>query len=70
MKKLLLILSLGACQGPDPVFVSASRQYYTAVNPEYLHYVDTDAALTAEQKARRHATADRFNEAITAREGK
>jgi len=60
---------LSSCQGgPDPVFVSASRETYNAITPEYLHYVDADAALSTEQKARRHATTDRWNEAITARE--
>lgn len=67
---LLGLLSLGACQGVDPLFVTASRDTYTAVAPEYAHYVDTDPALSAEQKQRRHATIDRWNEAITAREGK
>jgi hypothetical protein len=70
MKKLVILLALASCQTPDPVFVAASREYYTAVNPEYLNYVDHDPMLTQEQKTRRHATADRFNEAIKAREAK
>ena len=64
-----ILLIFGACQGgPDPVFTTASRDAYTAITPEYLHYVDADPALTAEQKTRRHATTDRWNEAIAARE--
>lgn len=70
-RSLVLLLTLGACVGgPDPLFVSASREAYTAVTPEYLHYVDADPALTTEQKTRRHATTDRWNEAIAAREGR
>lgn len=70
-KKLVALLFLASCQGgPDPLFTTAAREYYTAVNPEYLRYVDGDAALTAEQKFRRHATATRFDEAIKAREAK
>ena len=56
--------------GPDPVFVQASRETYSAIVPEFLHYVDADTVLTTEQKTRRHATCDRWNEAISAREGK
>lgn len=38
------------------------------VAPEYLHYVDADPALTPEQRQRRHATVDRWAEAIAVRE--
>ena len=71
MKKIVILLALASCQGgPDPVFVSASRETYSAITPEYLNYVDHDNVMTAEQKARRHATTDRWNEAIKAREAK
>jgi len=67
---VLAVLALlpGCNAGPDPIFVGASREAYSAITPEYLHYVDADAALNAEQKARRHATCDRWNDAIKVRE--
>ena len=65
-----LLLASSCAGGPDPLFVTASRDTYSAIAPEYMHYVQGDAALSAEQKTRRQATCDRWNEAITAREGK
>lgn len=68
---IVALLLLAACSaGPDPLFVSASRQTHTAIVPEYMNYVNADPALTREQRQRRQATCDRWNEAITAREGK
>lgn len=65
----LCLLLLPSCMaGPDPTFVAASRATHDAVAPEYLRYVDADQALTTEQRNRRHASIDRWHEAITSRE--
>ena len=71
----ILLLLLACCAllpscagGPDPTFVAASRAAHDAIAPEYLHYVDADPALTPEQRQRRHATVDRWAEAIVVRE--
>lgn len=65
----LCLLLLPSCKaGPDPTFVEASRATHDAVAPEYRRYVDADQALTPEQRTRRHASIDRWNEAITSRE--
>lgn len=65
---LCLLLLPSCAAGPDPTFVAASRATHDAVAPEYLRYVDADPALTTEQRTRRHATIDRWNEAIASRE--
>ena len=54
--------------GPDPTFVLAARDTLNAVAPEYLRYVDSDPALSQEQRDRRHRTIGRFEEAIKSRE--
>lgn len=65
------LLILPSCAGgPDPTFVAAARANHDAVAPEYLRYVDADPALTPEQRTRRHASIDRWNEAIASREVK
>lgn len=65
----ICLLLLPSCTaGPDPTFVAASRATHDAVAPEYLRYVDADPALSPEQRTRRHASIDRWNEAITSRE--
>lgn len=65
----LCLLLLPSCTvGPDPTFVAASRATHDAVAPEYLRYVNADPGLTQEQRDRRRATIDRWNEAITSRE--
>ena len=65
---VLALFLLPSCVGPDPTFVAASRATHDAVAPEYVHYVDADPALTAEQRARRRETIDRWREAIESRE--
>lgn len=65
---LCLLLLPSCAAGPDPTFVAASRATHDAVAPEYRRYVDADQTLTPEQRTRRHASIDRWNEAITSRE--
>lgn len=65
---IFLMLTPSCAAGPDPTFVAASRATHDAVAPEYLRYVDADPALTTEQRNRRHASIDRWHEAITSRE--
>ena len=68
---LVALLLFAACSaGPDPIFVSASRETHNAIVPEYMNYVNADPALTREQRQRRQATCDRWNEAIRVREAR
>jgi hypothetical protein len=54
----LLLSLLAGCQTvPDPYW-NADRQTYEAVAPEYKAYVEADAGLPVEQKARRQRTLD------------
>lgn len=65
----LVLMVLPSCAGgPDPTFTAASRATHDAVAPEYLGYVDADPLLTPEQRTRRHASIDRWREAIESRE--
>lgn len=69
---LLLVVALlvlpSCAAGPDPTFVAASRATHDAIAPEYLGYVDADPTLSTEQRTRRHASIDRWREAIESRE--
>lgn len=63
------LLVLPSCTGgPDPTFTAASRATHDAIAPEYLGYVDADPTLSPEQRTRRHASIDRWREAIESRE--
>ncbi len=62
------LLLLTSCVSPDPTFVRAARDFHDAVAPEYVAYVQADAALTPEQRALRLATVARFVAAISSRE--
>lgn len=65
-----LLLLTAACAGSDPTFVSASRVTHDAICPEYMNYVNADPALSREQRQRRQATCDRWEEAIRTREAR
>lgn len=55
MKTLLLVaLLLCSCAGPS----QAEQDTYQAVAPEYLQYVERDAALTEAQKQNRRDTVE------------
>jgi hypothetical protein len=63
----LALLLLPACAA-DPSLVTAGRQFYMAVAPEYALYVEADPALTREQKDSRHLSIKLFHEALLIRE--
>lgn len=59
MFRILIVLCalLASCgSAPQILDVAADRATYDAVAPDFLRYVDADAALTAEQKQLRHDT--------------
>lgn len=62
MRSLLLVslsaLVLCGCGSIAKEYVSADRDTYEAVAPEYRAYIDTDSELTDAEKALRHATLD------------
>lgn len=66
---LLLAALLSGCSF-NAQLVDACEKYDEAVSPEYLDYVNSDADLTPEQKARRRATVDDFRNAVRAVRGK
>lgn len=57
---LLAVCFLASCQGPDP----AEQATYDAIASEYWGYVESDPALTAEEKDIRGDTLDRWADAI------
>lgn len=66
---LLLAALLSGCSF-NAQLVDACDKYDQAVSPEYLDYVNKDAALTPEEKARRRASVDDFRNAIRTVKGK
>jgi hypothetical protein len=64
---LVLAMAATSCTS-TPAFTLSMRSTYDAVAPEYVAYVSGDAKLTAEQKAIRLATVDRWQQAIAAEE--
>lgn len=48
---------IGGCAAQHAI-VPAFQAYYDAVTPEYLAYVDADAKLEADAKARRHSACE------------
>jgi hypothetical protein len=61
---LVALLALPACSVDVPL-VTASREFYSAVAPEYALYVEADPTLTREQKETRAATLRLFHELLT-----
>jgi hypothetical protein len=72
MKRRLLyvagLICLAGCVGPDPVQTRADRATFDAIAPEYRAYVEDDATLTEEQKARRFTTIETWENRIRAME--
>jgi hypothetical protein len=55
----ILLMSAGCCSTTDLIrqeYTQADRATFDAVAPKYLEYVEGDASLDAEQKARRKQT--------------
>lgn len=57
-----VLMSIGIAAGVSAcganTIAPAFEAYWTATAPEYTRYVDSDPALSAEQKARRHMAVD------------
>lgn len=51
-------MALAGCKTPEVVDVQAQRAEYTAITIDWLRYVDTDPALTVEQRQNRRLTAE------------
>lgn len=63
-----MFLSFCACVAPTQLDVAADRATYDAIAADYLRYVNADAALSAEDKARRARTVETWNMRIAAQE--
>lgn len=53
-----VLFLLASCETPTAAYVEADRATYAAVAPAHRAYVEADATLTAEQRARRLRTLD------------
>lgn len=51
MKKLLALLALAGCT-PQQAYIEADRATHDVIVPAHRTYVEADAALTMEQRAR------------------
>jgi len=58
-----LTLVLSGC-GLDAAWVKAARETHDVVAPAHRAYVNADASLTADQKARRHRLLDSWGARI------
>lgn len=62
MRVIMLILILAVCNGCTCVdmkgYVAADKATFIAITPEYLEYVDNDAALDQAKKDRRRRLVD------------
>lgn len=67
MRLLILAVLLAGC-GTSSQYVEADRATYNAISTSYLSYVDRDPALSAEQRALRHATVKSWRKRIEAAE--
>lgn len=58
---IALLMTAGCCATTDIIqsdYVTADRATFEAIAPRYLDYVQDDASLDAEEKARRERTID------------
>lgn len=63
-----LFLSFCACVAPSQIDVAADRATYDAIAADYLRYVNADAALSVEDKARRARTIETWGIRLKAQE--
>jgi len=73
-RSLLLLLTVACCAvlpscAPPQVYVTADRETFNAVAPEYRAYVEADANLSDVQKERRYRTIDTWQSRVEAAEG-
>ena len=52
---VLAVLLVGSCAGPSDAYVAADRATFEAIAPAHRAYLEADATLDAEQRARRLA---------------
>lgn len=66
---LLLVLVVSSCKGPQEAFTKSSRSLHDAIAPAHIAYLEADATLDAEQKARRIRTVKAWGVLIKKAEG-
>jgi len=66
---LLLVLVPSSCKGPQDAFTKGSRSVFDVIAPAHRAYLEADATLDAEQKARRIRTLAAWEVLIKKAEG-